>query len=158
MQNRTTVMIDANLLVLWIVGQVSLKEIPRFRRTRKYTETDFYILSHYLGNFRDVIITPNIATEASNLIGALYGDYLSRARYILAAGLQVWKELYIKSSIASEEPEFRRLGLTDAAILLSTRNDTEVVTDDFDLYRSLINRRIPVTNFTHLRTAGWLDE
>lgn len=147
---------DANVLTLLIVGKVAEAEIPRCRRTKKYSVDDYRMLTRYLDQFRHVTITPNIATETSNLLGALSGDYLHRARAILAAGLRVWNESYIQSGLASKEPEFNRLGLTDAAILLNATQELEVLTDDFDLYIALLHRGIHVTNFTHLRTAGLL--
>lgn len=156
MPEKSTVLIDANVLTLWIVGKVSEAVIPHFRRTKKYSVEDYRILTRYLDQFTHVVITPNIATETSNLIGALSGEYLKRARAILAAGLHVWNESYIQSGLASKEPEFSRLGLTDAAILISATQEAEVLTDDFDLYLALSKRGVPVTNFTHLRTAGFL--
>jgi len=157
MAEQSTVLIDANLLTLWIVGEVSKDEVLRNRRTKRYSIEDHQILARYLIRFSRVMILPNIATETSNLIGALSGDYLKKARAILAAGLNVWNESYIQSASASKEPDFNRLGLTDAAILISATRETEVLTDDLDLYLSLSRRRIPVTNFTHLRTAGLLE-
>lgn len=156
MPEKSTVLIDANVLTLWIVGKVSEAVVPHFRRTKKYSVEDYRILTRYLDQFTHVVITPNIATETSNLIGALSGEYLKRARAILAAGLHVWNESYIQSGLASKEPEFSRLGLTDAAILISATQEAEVLTDDFDLYLALSKRGVPVTNFTHLRTAGFL--
>jgi len=157
MAEQSTVLIDANLLTLWIVGEVSKDEVLRNRRTKRYSIEDYQILARYLTRFSRVMILPNIATETSNLIGALSGDYLKKARAILAAGLNVWNESYIQSASASKEPDFNRLGLTDAAILICATRETEVLTDDLDLYLSLSRKRIPVTNFTHLRTAGLLE-
>ena len=158
MSEARTALIDANLLALWIIGQVSEAEVPRCRRTRNYSIDDYRMLAKYLTRFSQVLIIPNIATETSNLIGALSGDYLQKARGILAAALRVWDECYIPSVQAINEREYRRLGLTDAAILITATRDMEVLTDDFDLYRSLSHRGIPVTNFTHLRAQNWSNK
>jgi len=158
MTERSIVLIDANLLTLWIIGQVSEEKVPHCRRTSHYSVADYRMLASYLSQFKHVIITPNIATETSNLLGALNGDYLKLARQILAAGLKIWSESYIQSVRVSEEPEYSRLGITDVAILLSATRETEVVTDDFDLYNSLSRRGVSVTNFTHLRAARWLEQ
>ena len=155
MSEARTALIDANLLALWIIGQVSEAEVPRCRRTRHYSIDDYRMLAKYLSRFSQVLIIPNIATETSNLIGALSGAYLQQARSILAAGLRVWDECYVPSIQAINEREYRRLGLTDAAILITASRDTEVLTDDFDLYLCLSHRGIPVTNFTHLRAQNW---
>lgn len=154
MPDVSTVLVDANMLTLWIVGQVSEEEVPRCRRTRHYSIADYRILSEYLGQFTSVVITPNVATETSNLIGVLTGKYLEHARAILAAGLQVWSEQYIRSFDASSHSQYTRLGLTDAGILLTATEKIEILTDDFDLYMSLMKNKIPVTNFNHMREVS----
>ena len=151
MVEKNTILIDSNLLTLWIVGQVSEKEVPRCRRTRHYSIDDYRKLHEYLSQFSNVMITPNIATETSNLIGTLSGDYLCKARRILSSVLMAWEERYISSAKACEEREYTRLGLTDAAILATAKGDAEVLTDDFDLYLCLYRKKIPVKNFNHLR-------
>jgi hypothetical protein len=109
-------------------------------------------LSTYLRRYTDIVTTPNVGTETSNLLGALSGKYLERARLILSRGLEVWNEVYIKSLAAAETPEYLRLGLTDTAIILAANRDIEVLTDDLNLYLALERRKIPVKNFTHLRS------
>ncbi len=158
MAGRAAALIDANLLALWIVGNVAESEVPRCRRTRHYSIDDFRMLSSYLLRFGSVVITPNIATEASNLIGVLSGKYLERVRAYLANAVTHWEERYMPSFQAVEDYDYLRLGLTDAAILLAASRTMEVLTDDFDLYQSLLGRGMPVTNFTHLRSAGWLGD
>ena len=51
--------IDANLLVLLLVGHISIKFIPRHRRLSGYSVADYYALA----GFR----TPSTLTETSNL-------------------------------------------------------------------------------------------
>ncbi len=111
-------------------------------------------MDKYVGRFIEVIITPNIASEVSNLIGCLYGEYLTKARAILAAVFEQWPEVYAESVVVKGVSEYSRLGLTDAATLLCSSKGIEVLTDDFDLYVSLAKRGVKVTNFTHVRTAG----
>jgi hypothetical protein len=145
------VLVDANILALWIVGQVSEDQVPKCRRTRHYSVLDYRILVEYLTRYTDIVTTPNIGTETSNLLGALSGKYLEKARLILSRGIMVWNEIYVKSLKAVQAPEYLRLGLTDSAILLAANSNIEVLTDDLDLYLALESRRIPVKNFTHLR-------
>lgn len=151
-------LVDTNLLVLWIIGSVSRDEIARNRRTSKYDARDFLLLTSYMGQYQEFVITPHIAAETSNLVSSLTGKSLFQARAILAAGLRAWNEVYVESVNAAELPQYIFLGLTDAAVLLAAQNAAEVITDDFDLYRELLNLRLKVTNFTHLKTSGWLDD
>ena len=145
------ILIDSNMLTLFIVGQVAESHIVRFKKTSHYSFKDYLILCSYIDNYTQVIITPNIATETSNLIGFLNGQYLKDARAFLANILSQWTEHYTTSSEAASSPIYSRLGLTDAAIHHFTDNTTEVLTDDFDLYRALLDKQVQVANFTHLR-------
>ena len=155
MVRNHTVLLDANVLTLLIVGQVSEDEIPRCRRTRHYGIGDFHILSEYLERFEQMATTPNVVTEVSNLIGVLHGKYLQWARQILAGGINLWSEHYVPSVDASSNPNYLRLGLTDAALLSVRERNTEIITDDLDLYCCLASDGVPVTNFTHLREQQW---
>lgn len=145
------VLVDANILALWIVGQVSEDQVTKCRRTRHYSVSDYRILVTYLRRYTDIVTTPNVGTETSNLLGALSGQYLKKARLILSNGIMVWNEIYVKSLEAVQDPSYFRLGLTDAAILLAANSNIEVLTDDLDLYLALEHNKIPVKNFTHLR-------
>ena len=48
-----------------------------------------------------------------------------------------------------------RLGLTDAAIAALGRHGLLFLTDDLDLYVTLMRRRADAINFSHLRPLTW---
>jgi uncharacterized protein YaiI (UPF0178 family) len=50
---------------------------------------------------------------------------------------------------------FHRLGLTDAAIAALARHNYLFLTDDFDLYSTLVNQGVDAINFNHLRSRTW---
>jgi hypothetical protein len=57
---------------------------------------------------------------------------------------------------ASGAKEYQTLGLVDAAIATVAReNKCAVLTDDLDLYVTLINQGIEAFNFTHLQALEW---
>lgn len=147
-----TLLLDSNLLTLLVIGLVSEEQVPRCKRTKKYTADDFRLLADYLSQFENIVITPNIATETSNLIGVLHGKHLDKARQILARVLNTWNEHYIESISACNEENYLRLGLTDTAIILAAHRNLEVITDDLDLYLCLASKNIPTKNFTHMRS------
>jgi hypothetical protein len=151
-------LIDANLLTLWIVGSVSESMVERCTRTRGYSIEDYRKLADYLEEGRNVVVTPNVATETNSLINKLKGSYLLQGRAILARALTDWEEIYVESSRAVHGPDFLRSGLSDAATILTAADHVEVLTDDFDLYRTLLARGMAVKNFTHWRASGWLHE
>jgi hypothetical protein len=46
---RTGVLVDTNLLILYLVGLSNRSRIPRFKRTQIYSEGDFDLLRALLG-------------------------------------------------------------------------------------------------------------
>ena len=65
--------IDANLLVLLIVGSVGDELIARHRRLQNFTAEDYRSLRNLLDRVDQVFVTPNTLTESSNLI-AQHGE------------------------------------------------------------------------------------
>jgi hypothetical protein len=138
-------------VVLLIVGEIKKEHIPIFKKTRKYSVADYLALIKYMNDFNEIVITPNIATEASNLLGTLNGEYKKTARILLSALTLKSSERYVASIDAVKDNDYVRLGLPDAGIIVLGKEVSEVITDDFDLYLSLLNRSIAVKNFTHMR-------
>lgn len=148
-------LIDANLLTLLVVGGVSRDEIARNKRTQQYDIEALDLLLHVLDDYDEILATPNVFTEASNLINSLTGSHLQAARIIIGETVSVWTEQYVASNQAVMLPEYLRLGVTDAGLLLVADEGIELLTDDLDLYLAVATRKAPVTYFTHLRTKGW---
>ncbi len=63
-------------------------------------------------------------------------------------------EISIKSADALNDPDYLRLGLTDAAILTALSDQVALLTADLDLYLAALERRHRATNFGHLRDAS----
>lgn len=62
------VVVDANILLLLIVGESDIRSIERFKRTSHFSKTDYKILSTYLSNFTRVVTTPYILTEVNGML------------------------------------------------------------------------------------------
>lgn len=147
--------IDAQLLVLVLVGLLDTKLIGKHKRTKVYALEDYEILKAVLESHDEVVVTPNVLTEASNLI-RLIGDPQKTQLTIL---LRAWidgdesEEHYIESSRAAARDEFPRLGLTDGTILELMQDELELLTADLDLYLSASAAHpARTTNFNHLRS------
>ena len=144
--------IDANLLVLLVVGSVGRGLIAKHRRLQGYTSEDYEILINLLERVEQVFVTPNTLTETSNLL-AQHADpersrFFDRLRFII----QESKEVTVASAQASSNSAFNRLGLTDAALLEAVTPDTPLVTVDLKLYLAAIaSGREVALNFTYLR-------
>ena len=60
--------VDANLLVLLIIGTAQRSLVGRHPRLKEYTANDFDILIKLLDTGETVYVTPNTLTETSNLL------------------------------------------------------------------------------------------
>jgi hypothetical protein len=153
-----TVLVDSNVLLLYLIGKCDTRIIARFTRTQKYTVEDFELLSKILDRiFKKVVTTPNILTEVSNLATKL-SESERRAFFAkMQTYIAVLDERYVSSRSASGDHNYLGLGLTDAAVL-TLCPEALVLTDDLPLYSVIAKRGRDVLNFTHLRVAaGTLD-
>lgn len=126
--------VDANLLVLLVVGSVNTNIIARHRRLADYTATDYETLLGLLSRANRIFVTPNTLTEASNLLRQHReperSDLMERLRLLIDQS----DEVVVASAKAAANPEFRRLELTDSALLESISPQTPLLTVDRDLY------------------------
>ena len=144
--------IDANLLLLLIVGGVGRDLIVKHRRLRRFTVADFDRLISLLHPVEQVFVTPNTLTETSNLL-AQHGEP-ERSRFFdsLRFIIQESKEVVVASTVASRNNAFKRLGLTDAALLEVATPETPIVTVDLDLFHAALEKgQDTAVNFTHLQ-------
>lgn len=126
--------VDANLLVLLIVGSVDVRIIARHRRLGDYTATDYYSLLALLGRVNRIFVTPNTLTEASNLLRPHREPERSRLMVGFNILINDSDEIVIVSAQAASNPHFGPLGLTDAALLEAISEETPLITVDTDLY------------------------
>lgn len=74
------VVIDANLLLLLVIGQWDVRHIETFRRTRNhFLAADFTRLGELLAPLEYLVTTPHILTEVSNLANQKPGESDRRA-------------------------------------------------------------------------------
>ena len=155
LHNTAGVLIDTNLLVLFVVGTVNRERIRTFKRTSIYTREDYDLLRRVLSRFKVWYTVAHVLAEVNDLTD-LPGPEKIRARLVLKDTISPLHEADIPSARAAEERIFEGLGLVDAAIGAAAReHNCSVLTDDFDLYHRLSRDHIYVFNFTHLREASW---
>ena len=146
--------IDANLIVLLVVGQAGRGLIARHRRTRKFTVEDYDRLIQAISPVGELRVTPNTLTEASNLLGQHGEPQRSRLLLKLRELIERNPETVIASADAARRDEFPRLGLTDAALLEVVSADAPLLTVDLDLYvAALASGEEAAINFNRWR--GW---
>ena len=61
-------LIDANLLVLFVVGKTDRQLIAKHRRLREFSVDDYDRLVGILRMVDQLVVTPNTLTETSNLL------------------------------------------------------------------------------------------
>lgn len=146
-------LIDTNLLILLVVGALNPDQISRYKRTNTYTAEDYQLLLSFVDRFRLVVTTPNILTEASNLLeGYTYRN--QSALSLLERVAQFMQEVYHESlpTMQSYAKSYRKFGLSDATIHRVAEENYLVLTDDLNFCAYLQNQGLLAINFNNLRT------
>lgn len=153
--NVSGLLVDTNLLVLFAVGSVNRRRIETFKRTSRYTVSDYDLLLRVLDRFERLYTVAHVLAEVSNLTD-LPGPERLRARRVLERTIDLLTEAEISSAAAAEDRLFEDLGLVDAAIgAVARAHRCAVLTDDLDLYLRLTRDGVSTVNFTHLRARSW---
>ena len=140
------ILLDTNLLLLLVTGLRSPKKIQDFKRTQSFDNQDYEALRKLIGSSKKMFTTPNILTEASNLLSE---DLMP----FLGVLIDEFEECYVKSSQIVEENTklFEKYGLSDAVIKQLSTENILVVTVDLPLYHFISSLNLPVLNFNHIR-------
>ena len=141
--------IDANLLVLLVVGSVDRRLIATHRRTQIFTPEDYDRLFRIIETLDRVFVTPNTLTETSNLLADPQDTrFLDRVRILIEKS----EEIVVASATAARNRAFTRLGLTDAALLEVVSAERPLITVDLELYSAALAKgEEAAVNFTHLQ-------
>ena len=152
-----TLLLDTNLLLLYLVGSKDPKLIERARRLNAFTEDDFDLLIDFIevNKFTRLASTPHILAEASNLIGAERDTLKKLGREAIREYVQHCNEIAHEACVLADDPEFNRLGLTNIAIRLASDLPAFVLTADHPLYLHLADGGVEVVNFNHIRQGSW---
>ena len=146
------IFIDANLLVLLVVGATDQALIPKHRRLRTFMVEDYERLIDLIRQAGQVFLTPNTLTEASNLLAQHPNPERSRFFAVLRRIIGKNEEIVVASKTASRNNAFVRLGLTDAVLLEVISAETPLVTVDLDLFVAAFAKgEVAALNFTHLQ-------
>jgi len=149
-------LVDTNLLLLLVVGTFDPSRIRKFKRTQQFSSADFDLLVSFLQPF-EVITTPHILTEMSNLGGQLGSDFLKAFFSVYAKMVQKLTEITHSSSEVVQSDLLISFGLTDAAIGLVCSSSVAVLTDDNTLASVLAARGAQVMTFDVLRVMAGLS-
>jgi len=143
------IVVDTNLLLLYLVGQYDPLQIKKCNRTDAYSIEDFDLLRGLLAAFSVIVTTPNILTEVCNLSKKLPPAYFGELR----KQVRILEEKYFPARHACDRTYFDRFGLTDTIIAELSRNQYLVLTADVELWGLLLSLGIDAINFNHLRSV-----
>lgn len=143
--------IDANVLVLLVVGSVDRQAIALHKRSRQFTEMDFDLLLETIAEFDRWVVTTSVLTEASNLLAHTHDELRGRLLAALGRFVGTAFEERPESIVVVGEKVFGRLGLTDAGLITCVRSGHFLLTTDLDLYLAALDLSANVVNFHHLR-------
>jgi len=149
------ILLDANILLLYVVGLHDPKRIAKFKRTSDYDPDDFKALSTLLTNFIGIVTTPNILTEVSNYCGNLESTVRVNGFETMRTVILGAKERRYESRLICQDTGFIRLELTDTTILRAAKRGDLVLTGDLPLHTELQRRSCPSINFNHIRHLEW---
>ncbi len=152
LRTRDGYFIDANLLVLLVVGSVGQDLIAKHNRTKQYSPEDYELLLGLLAPVEQIYVTPNTLTETSNLLAQHGEPERSWLFAELRALIEDSREVVVASAQASSNSIFVRLGLTDAALLELVSSEVPLLTVDSILYDAVV-RNAPgsAVNFNYHR-------
>lgn len=146
------VLVDANLLVLLLVGIYDPAYVKSHKKTKGYTRDDFEMLVEILRECNStIVVTPAILAETSNLIASCNEPMRSELKSLLGESLSQYCEVLQPSIEYSTKPEFTLLGLTDSGILNLPEPVDMILTDDSDLHRACLEKGLVAEHFKHWR-------
>ena len=111
------VVLDANLLVLLVVGSASRDYIGRHKRLSRYSTEDFDLLALMIGQFDEIVLLPHIVAEVSSLCRQIPNPARSAIQRAFKVLVTTATEIPVPSADGALRAEFEALGVTDACVL-----------------------------------------
>lgn len=148
--------VDTNLLVLLVGGLTDKRLLGRHKRLRAYAIEDFTLLLEIIERAQQIVVTPHVLAEASNLFGQ-DDDAVSKAlRGKLASLLGNQEERHVPAVEIVTNQHFLRLGVADCGLLSILDKNTVLLTADVALYLAAMQTQETALNFNHLRPSAWV--
>jgi rRNA-processing protein FCF1 len=139
------VVVDANILLLYVVGTFDLSLIRNFKRTSSFTENQFDRVSKFIEKFSRTITAPHILTEVDDLLGNRV-----ELRAVLAAYIKNSIEHHSEASLLIEGTYYTTVGIADSAIYDLARNNYLIFTDDGLLHNILSKSGLDVVKLDYV--------
>jgi hypothetical protein len=146
------VILDTNLLLLWLVARTDPTLLQQFKRVQAFTYQDIELLREILKPYREFVTTPHILSETSNFI-----DHAPTWRRValvdeLKQFIRNGVEVYGAATTLIERDEFNALGLADTG-MAQLSAEAMVITVDYRLAGKIEAMGGNALNFNHYRSA-----
>ena len=148
-----SLLLYTNVLLLYLIGN-RRPELIGEKRLKQFDSTDRQKTNELCKKYSNHKTLPNILTEASNILGSGRQEIVPGAAGFLKDYVRDVSEIFEASSVTVADPAYLRLGLTDAAILRLSTEETIVMTVDFELCNKLEMRGVGVVNLMRLKTPN----
>jgi hypothetical protein len=145
------VALDANLIILLVVGLTNPKYISIHKRLQQYDIAALNLLTNTIAQFDALIVTPNALSEASNLLRYVADPAKTIIAKTFHNFIQQTQEIFVESKEARQE--FLRVGLTDAGLLEVAKADVAILSVDLELCIAAETAGYSAINLNHIRDA-----
>ncbi len=146
------ILLDTNLLIVYVVGQTSIELIDKHRRTKKtYTNIDYLNICRIVSCFQGMITTPYILSETSNLLendSAYSRSTLSCLKNLIENN---FLETFHGSKQVVQSNLFSAHGLSDSFSLQLIEQGVFCLSVDLDFIGPLTSKYLNAVNFNHWR-------
>jgi hypothetical protein len=147
----TAAALDTNVLLLLVVGVATGKTMGK--RLKAYTDEDLATLTKWLSDFDQIVTTPNVWSEVSNISSwGITGEARRNVACTVAGLVRNSVEIIRPSKEIVDDEAFERLGLTDCVWLSVLDDNMVLLTDEVPLYNFALSRGKNARNFSHLRS------
>ncbi len=151
-----TIVLDTNLLILFIVGTVSKHYIPAHKKLHPVYTSEHYDLLIELIKKAEFLVTPHTLTETSNLLKRINDPARTEIYQYFQNLIGKVQERYVTAQDASKRTEFIHLGITDSILLELGKENITLLTADHQLHCAALNSNHPTVNFWHVATERGL--
>jgi hypothetical protein len=124
------VIIDTNIFILFLAGQINENKIGRYTRNSLYTKEDYYYLLNILADYDRIIASPNIFTEVDNILNRITGEDKYKYLVLVKTIYKQTIEKYIRTETVAQNWFFDALGITDSSILMMAKECELLISGD----------------------------
>lgn len=125
------IFLDANILVLLVVGQVRPDLLAKISPGNvSFDVDDFELIVAILKEFENTVTTPYILAEVNNLLLRIDHNSRIECREKLGEYISLLTNFYTAPIALVKHPQFKSFGIADISILHAASKETLILTED----------------------------